>query len=168
MIIFFLSIFPFKGCSGPSMDRPRLFCRSIQISSQNFKKGPPKDLSGLANTPSQIFQRSIPPHFPAHQGLRWPKLILPAARLFVSLPGQSGKMRLQQQKLQLFACLTQRGRSEAKIKKMCAVIHFLALIVFEMTFFTHLRRQRKSLTELAWFERKIQTLACNFTWGSVD
>ena len=51
---------------------------------------------------------------------------------------------------------------------MCAVIHFLALIVFEMTFFTHLQRQRKSLTELAWFERKIQTLAWNFTWGSVD
>ena len=52
--------------------------------------------------------------------------------------------------------------------KMCAVIHFLSFKVFEMTFFTQLERQRKTFTELARFERKIQILACNFTWGSVD
>ena len=37
-----------------------------------------------------------------------------------------------------------------------------------MTFFTHLGQQGKALTESVGFERKIETLACNLTWGSVD
>ena len=60
------------------------------------------------------------------------------------------------------------GRKVSKKKKMCAVVLFLSLKVFEMTIFTHLEPQGRALAVSAQFGRKIQTLACNLNWGSVD